>query len=29
MSNTTLHKLALRAAPWALPLALLAAWQLA
>ena len=29
MSNTTLHKLALRAAPWALPLGLLAAWQLA
>ncbi|MBP8885049.1 MAG: aliphatic sulfonate ABC transporter permease SsuC, partial [Pseudomonas sp.] len=29
MSNTTLNKLALRAAPWALPLGLLAAWQLA
>nr|WP_256836023.1 ABC transporter permease subunit [Pseudomonas oleovorans] len=29
MSNTTLHTLALRAAPWALPLGLLAAWQLA
>ncbi len=29
MRNTTLHKLALRAAPWALPLGLLAAWQLA
>lgn len=29
MSNTTLNNLALRAAPWALPLALLAAWQLA
>ena len=29
MSKTTLNKLALRAAPWALPLGLLAAWQLA
>tara|TARA_Y100001951_G_scaffold9585_2_gene6023 strand:- start:9218 stop:10012 length:795 start_codon:yes stop_codon:yes gene_type:complete len=29
MSNTTLNNLALRAAPWALPLGLLAAWQLA
>jgi sulfonate transport system permease protein len=29
MSNTTLNTLALRAAPWALPLGLLAAWQLA
>ncbi|MGP0171448.1 aliphatic sulfonate ABC transporter permease SsuC [Pseudomonas sp. NCHU5208] len=29
MNNTTLHKLALRAAPWALPLGLLVAWQLA
>lgn len=29
MSNTTLHNLALRLAPWALPVALLTAWQLA
>lgn len=29
MSNTTLNKLALRLAPWALPVALLTAWQLA
>ena len=29
MSNTTLNNLALRLAPWALPVALLTAWQLA